>query len=259
MRGEHERPPVTVDCFTAVDIDRTILDSTAFFERGVVPALDDYLRHVLGEGARQFLHELSEQVADTHGQSFDMLQMVDDKLRAAGLAELNPEVLIEEITQRNSDDARISPDFIKAIMAPDSLMLLNQLSENPREAWGFLTTGGRTTQYVKAAIVERIVAQQIGYTPSTRIIATEHKARDMTGWYDVARDDFSIPRDMTGGRQVYAHAVRLIDDKAKNLSNTGAFGEQGRIQVYLARKAGLRSEREALSLAEIMYQIEADE
>lgn len=254
--GRKERTTLRIDYFTAIDLDRTILNSGVFLEKFVEPGLE-VLYHEYGAQEvwlKCMLDQLQHENTIQTGNAFDFIQYIDDKAREVGVPEISIGRLTNIIldTDRN-ETGLVRQEFIAQILAPGALELIAALNGEPNGLWGFLTTGGPLTQELKLGVVGRIIEQEIGVVPRVRIISTEQKARDIKGWYSSEHGGFHIPRDMVDGRDVYSPNVRLIDDKQKNLSLDDTLN--GRIQTFLAQKIGSQSEPGAMSLISITEKI----
>ena len=243
--------------FTAVDVDKTVLNTLEFYNLAIWPSLATYFAVVEIEDslATEVLGDLDRQIAENDGKAFDIFQFLNEKMREIGAGEINMSILKEQIIQDNSDEnGNINSGFAEEILAPGALTLLKTLCDDENEAWGFLTTGGTDTQGLKIGVLSKIVKQWLGVTPNARIISAEHKTQDIELWF--GEDDlFHIPRDLAGGDVIVAERIRIIDDKLKNLQRQNQHLKD-RIMTLLAKRPKGESEPGAESLVVISHKIE---
>lgn len=247
--------PVHIEYFTAVDVDRTVLNTSAFVEAVILPGIELYYADDK-EWANDAIQDLTQQLALNIGNAFDIFAYVNQRADESGKKVVDMRTLVQRVMSKHKNEkGHLSKDFIETIMAPGSLQLLKTLEEDPMTIWGFLTTGGEQTQTSKLLVINEIMREYIGVSANAQIIGTEHKAQDIATWYDAGRDDFTIPPELTDGRQVYARHIRMIDDKRKNLQYDVHSIPKGRLLVYLAARYGVNSEPGAMSLIEVMHRI----
>lgn len=254
---ERERAPLRVKYFTAVDVDKTVLNTLEFYNLAIRPSLTTYFEVVEIEErlATRTLDDLDRQIAENDGKAFDIFQFLNEKMREIGAEEIDMSILEEQIIQDNSgENGNIDSVFAEEILAPGALTLLKMLCDDENEAWGFLTTGGLDTQGLKIGVLSRIVEQWLGVTPNSRIISAEHKTQDIELW--LGEDNlFHIPYDLTGDDVIVAERIRIIDDKLKNLQRQNQ-RLKDRIMTLLAKRPRGESEPGAESLVVISHKID---
>ncbi len=245
-----------IDYFTVVDVDRTVLNTSAFVEAVILPGIELYYTDD-HKWANDTVRDLTQQLALNIGNAFDVFTYVNQRADESGKKTVDIRALVQRVMSKyKNEKGRLSRDFIETIMAPGSLQLLKTLEDDPMTMWGFLTTGGEQTQTSKLLVINEIMREYIGVSANAQIIGTEHKAQDIATWYDAGRDAFEVPRELTDGRQVYARHIRMIDDKRKNLQYDTHSIPEDRLHVYLAARYGVNSEPGAMSLIEVAHRIE---
>lgn len=206
-----------VERFVCLDVDRTILKSTTFVEEYVYPALVD----LYGDEARGMLEAVQQEERANRGRAFDYLAVCGEYMAQLGHRAVAYEQVAQEILARASADyGRIPTLFIDDILVDGSLELVRLLDQAGR--WGFLTTGGQQTQSLKLFILDQILVQELGIHSQGMVVSTEQKADMMDKvWRDPESGLFTLPDELTGGTQLTARSLMMIDDKPKNLRHEG--------------------------------------
>ena len=104
--AERERPPLHMKYFTAVDVDKTVLNTLEFYDLAIRPSLATYFAVVEIEGrlATRTLDDLDQQIAENDGKAFDIFQFLNEKMREIGAEEIDMSILEEQIIQDNSGE-----------------------------------------------------------------------------------------------------------------------------------------------------------
>ncbi|HTK39584.1 MAG TPA: hypothetical protein VL362_01835 [Patescibacteria group bacterium] len=251
---EFEQLPRQLNIFTAVDLDRTVLRTTEFFEHYAIPNMRHYYwsRGEVGLVDRAIDQTRVAEHA-SRGKAFDFVGDFDQRLRTLGHEDMDIDELARQILDANRDleTGELLDDFITDIIADGGFELIQTLEAEPASAWGFMTSGGDLTQRLKLSIVATILRERFAIDVQGLIIASEHKAQDLESWYDESRQQFVIPTELSGGTTMYADELRLIDDKLKNLERGDAVRLHDRIELIQARRAEYETESEGEYLAAI--------
>ncbi len=206
----------TVNYFTVIDIDRTLLRSDVFVQV-VIDYFCEYARGTVAAPRLRSIQqriERGETIQDVYGQMIACLQ-------SAALALPAVDGVVQRVHERyQSVDGNITDAFVAQLMVPDALRLLAAAQHEPDANYGLVTYGDTYVQQLKIGVLGAITEQQLGKRPPAMIIAHEHKARMIAiEWFDTQRQQFMIPAALNpDGGLLYARSVRLIDDKQTNLT-----------------------------------------
>lgn len=225
-----------IDVYTAIDLDRTILKSTAMLYENIVPALK-----VVNGFDEETIELILTRERELRGQAFDFIAYGDKLASEHGLGPIVISELAEAIVDRQREaSGQVKDDFVESILVNGTLQLMHELSSRAGERWGIMTSGGVRTQSLKYQIVSTIVREKLELSFPVQIISTEYKARTIVDeWYDRALELFILPDVVTGGRPLAARAVRLLDDKQQNLETGPDISPRmkGRIDLHLVQTA----------------------
>lgn len=252
---EQETAPLQVDVFTALDLDRTILNSTKFFEAYIMPAVRTYYQRRDSGNVGGLMESIRRLEADARGKAFDFIAMLNETAPSFNLSPLNISVLAQQLYEQHWGNEQQQQAFVDDIFADGALDLIDALEEEPGSAWAFYTTGGVQTQTLKMQIVGAILREKRGIeNVHAQIIASEHKAHDIALWYDEATGNFAIPHELTT-TVMAARQVRLIDDKAVNLQVDNVVSSAGNSMELILAKRAETPDAGGESLAEIAHRI----
>lgn len=222
-RGETLTEHVTI--FTGLDLDRTILKSTTFFQKYAIPHIglyypDDHNNELADDGIDRVIVDTIHTEKNSRGRAFDFVGYFNEQAAKRGHEKLDVYRLAEQIVDANrAEDGGITDKFVDDILADGALDLISVLQDEEEGRWAFLTSGGEMTQTLKLAVVGIIVQERMGILARARIVSTESKAREAVDqWYDRSDGKFVVPADMVDDRHMRVDYVRIIDDKERNLS-----------------------------------------
>lgn len=212
---------LSIDCFIAVDVDRTTLRSNELFEQHIVPALYQIAEEQLAGDPEalnhrgQIIDTLVRDTVENIGKSFDFLTAYNQRIGSAYY--LSHQQLAQQLIKRLSSGQRLDRSAIDSLLAVNALGVLEQIEQLVAGHWGFITSGGDATQNLKLVVLERILQQELNLPLRAQVVSTEHKARDIDTVWRQADGRFLVPTELTAGRRVLADRVVMIDDKPKNL------------------------------------------
>ena len=239
-----------LDTYTVIDLDRTILKSTALFYQYIIPELS----RSCGFSSLE-IEQVQAMERAQRGRAFDFI---------AYLAQLPPEaiqprVVVPELAKAIVDRQRdakglIQYGFVDAILVKGTLQLFEELSSRSNEQWGIMTSGGVLTQTLKSSIVSMIASELIDITFPVQIVSTEHKAQTIADdWYKPGLELYVLPESGVGDRDIAARTLRLLDDKQSNLSldSNATSATHGSLELYHVQAAE-RIEAVGLSIIQIL-------
>lgn len=221
--------------FTVLDLDRTILKSTRFFEGYVLPAIEAYYGNSADNTVvAKCIDTVRQQEQQRRGQAFDFIAAFDEVAQSRALPSLDSAQLAEQVLRANRRD---DGEFINDIIASGGIELVRALQAEPESAWAFYTTGGQQTQTLKLRVMQAIFDIYETTPMRWQIIATEHKARDIArNWYDKTTGLFRVPEALAG-EPAQAQRIRVIDDKTANVALEEGIEGGSMIEAVLVHRA----------------------
>ena len=245
---------MTLDVYTAIDLDRTTLKSTSLLYNYIVPAIQATYGY-----DDSVIKEVFEKEKLSRGRAFDFIDYINQLAARDGLKPVSIENLASVVVDHERDaDKHIKPEFIDNIFVEHTLELIHVITNRKGEEWGFMTSGGDHTQNLKLGIARPIIKEHLGISPRAEVIATESKAETiMSEWYDAEFDAFRLPDAIDREGLLFARRVRLLDDKPSNTTVPPEFIEasRGRFEAFRMQPAE-QPEDGGMTIAQIIEKIQ---
>ena len=222
--------------FTVLDLDRTILKSTTFFEKYVMPAIAAYYADLTDASViSAIMAVITRREQQQRGQAFDFIAVFNEIASEKNIPMLDSASLAEQLLKANVHEDGL---FVEDIIADGGIELLQALDAEPRSAWGFYTTGGQQTQSLKLYVMRRLLEEHYVKPPlHWQIISSEHKADTIAReWHDEETGQFTIPEQLAG-ELTRAEQIRVIDDKSVNTHVSAYNTASAGIKTFLVQRA----------------------
>ena len=245
MEYHTERPErrdsVKPTTLVALDLDRTLLDSTAFVQK-VFETLERE-----NPDQADVIKFVQDQEQARRGQGYDYM----DALRLAGI-EFSVRNLADTLLWYNSDSktGHYSDDMFERLVRPGAVELLDEIDYHPELTAMVITAGGNDTQILKLAVFKELVEQRrrSGEALPAIVVPEGGKARRLAELFSDSEgkglsaeqmiDNWATAViDVDDGQLGNIQRVIMVDDKPSNIESADARVEGVLVSPFSAQSS----------------------